>query len=70
MCRNLVSRTGVRSHVWGRDRHLRQRGGVAGGQAEHGVERGQRVQAGVRLHRQSAVGQFTIHTKYNKSNPS
>ena len=70
VCRNLVSSTGVRSHVWGRDRHLGQRGGVAGGQAEHGDERGQRVQAGVRLHLQSAVGQFTIQTKYNKSNPS
>ena len=29
---------------------LGQREGVADGQAEHGVKRGQRVQAGVRLH--------------------
>ena len=63
VCRNLVSSTGVRSHVWGRDRHLGQRGCVAGGQAEHGDERWQRVPAGVRLHLQSAVSR-TVHNSY------
>ena len=63
VCRNLDSRTGVRSHVWGRDRHLGQRGCVAGGQDEHGVGRGQRVQAGMRLHLQSAVS-LTVHNSY------
>ena len=72
VCRNLDSRTGVRPHVWGRDRrHLRSEDVrlVARLNMVSGGDRESKPGCGSIFSPQS-VGQFTIHTKYNKSNPS